>query len=165
MKQLTLLGVLATAIIGASAIAGAVRANEMAEKTAKEVQASAAATEAKAPAELKQISAEELQVLIDTNPALVIVDARRADAHAQGHIPGAVAVTPDEATSERLAELAPAKDTPMVFYCGNVQCPASAKAAHRAAEQGYTTLYKYSGGIDDWKSKGLPIVTAQADTQ
>jgi rhodanese-related sulfurtransferase len=158
MKQTMLLTALATAIIGTSAIAGAVRAKEMAVNTHENTQITVPAEDAAAAA-LKEISAEELQVLIDTNPELVIIDARRPHEFAQGHIPGAVAVTPGEASPERLTALAPSKETPMVFYCGSVECPASGKAAYKAAEQGYAHLYKYTAGIADWKAKGLPVVS------
>lgn len=157
MKQFTMLAVLAVAIIGGSGIAGVVRANEMAEKTMEE--AKTLSNETAAVAALKEISAEELQVLIDTNPELVIIDARRPSEFAQGHIPGAVAVTPGEASAERLAALAPSKDTPMVFYCESKACPASGKTAYKAATQGYSHLYKYTDGIVDWRAKGLPVIT------
>lgn len=156
MKQFTLLAALAVAVIGASAVAGAVRANEIADKAQQTVEANS--EEKSAVAALTEISAEDLQVLIDTTPNLVIIDARRDDTFAQGHIPGAIALTPANATADRLTALAPLKDTPMVFYCGSVKCPASGKAAHKAAEYGYTKLYKYTAGITDWKEKGMPVV-------
>ncbi|MCH2547284.1 MAG: rhodanese-like domain-containing protein [Alphaproteobacteria bacterium] len=174
MKQFALLAILAASIIGASAIAGAVRANEIAVKAADNVHEShseehgTATTHMDAEAqveaqyeavELNEITAEDLQILIDTSPELVIIDARRGDSFAEGHIPGAVALTADNATAEAVAAIAPKKTMPMVFYCGNVKCPASAKVAHKVADMGYNKLYKYSGGIDDWKAKGLPLAT------
>lgn len=161
MKQFTLLAALAAIIIGASAAAGAVRANEMAEKAAQNVQTTPM-EEKVTVATLDEVSAAELQVLIDTNPELVIIDARAPEQFAQGHIPNAIQMRPDDLTTEKLAALAPSKETALVFYCGNRQCPASGKAAHKAAEEGYTTLYKYTDGIEDWQAKGLPV--AKADT-
>lgn len=158
MKQFTLLAAIAATIIAASATAGAVRANEMAEKAAESVQVTP--MDAKVTvATLDEVSAAELQTLIDTAPNLVVIDARSAENFAQGHIPGAVLLRPDDVTAEKMAALAPAKDTPLAFYCGNRECPASGKAAHKAAEQGYTRLYKYTDGIEDWQAKGLPVVT------
>lgn len=155
MKQFATLAAVIAMIIGASAAAGAVRTNEMAEKAVENVQAELPVT----VATLDEITAADLQVLIDTTPGLVIVDARTAEEYAEGHIPGAIQMRPDDVTAEKLAALAPAKDTAMAFYCGNVQCPASGKAAHKAAESGYTKLYKYAGGIEDWKAQGLPVAT------
>lgn len=162
MKQFALLAVLVAAVIGASAAAGTVRTNDMAAKTAEDVQAaSAAAASAENEATLAtpaEVSAADLQVLIDTTPELVILDARSEAQYAEGHIPGAVLMRPDAINAEALAALAPAKDTPMVFYCGNRECPASGKAAHKAAELEYTALYKYTDGIEDWRAKGLPVI-------
>lgn len=158
MKQWIMLGALAIVVVGASATAGAVRANEMAGKAAASAQTVPVDSDVTV-ATLDEVNAAELQVLIDTIPGVVIVDARSAEKYAEGHIPGAVHLRPDDATAEKLAELAAEKDMPIVFYCGNKQCPASGKAAHKAAEQGYTKLYKYTDGIEDWQAKGLPVVT------
>lgn len=105
-----------------------------------------------------EISAEDVQILSETHPDLVIIDSRKAGEYAQGHIPKAIMLRADEATEERLTALAASKQTPMIFYCGSKQCPASGHTAYKAAKAGYTRLYKYSGGIADWKSKGLPVV-------
>lgn len=164
MKQLPLLAALAATIIGASAAAGAVRANEMAEKAAVKASASVQNTPAQSEvtvSTLDEVTAAELQVLIDTTQGLVIVDARDAASYAESHIPGAVQLRPVDATEEKLAELIPSKDTPIVFYCTNTQCAASGKAAHKAAEYGYSRLYKYTGGIEDWQAKGLPVVSGK----
>lgn len=153
MKQYAVLALLGCAVIGASSVAGIVRANEMAEKTVDTVHEEAK----KAP--YTEISAEELQVLIDTKPELVIVDARRESEYVKAHIPGAILLRPNDMTLGQMTQRFMDKDTPMVFYCTDVNCAASSHAAHRAADLGYRVLYKYPGGIADWQEKGLPIAT------
>lgn len=158
MKQLTLLAALAVTVVAVSAAAGAVRANEMAGKAAEAAQAANADAQVTV-ATLDEVTAAELQVLIDTEENLVIIDSRREEDYVQGHIPGAALLRPDDVSAEKLAALAASTDTPLVFYCTDRQCASSGKAAHKAAELGYTRLYKYTDGLVDWQAKGLPIVT------
>jgi PQQ-dependent catabolism-associated CXXCW motif protein len=48
---------------------------------------------------------------------------------------------------------------PIVFYC-KVDCWMSWNAVKRAATFGYTNLYWYRDGIDDWMENGLPTEVA-----
>ncbi|WP_225889870.1 PQQ-dependent catabolism-associated CXXCW motif protein [Indioceanicola profundi] len=47
----------------------------------------------------------------------------------------------------------------LVFYC-IADCWMSWNAVKRAAEWGYTKLYWYPGGTDDWRDAGLELVPA-----
>lgn len=49
------------------------------------------------------------------------------------------------------------KQVPLVFYCLNVQCWMSYNAAARAVALGYSNVLWYRGGIEAWKSAGLPV--------
>ncbi len=148
-----LLALLTASFIGVSTVSTTVVANESASAVIE-----TSVTEKAEIAKLDVVSAKELQNLINTHDDLVIIDSRAPSAYAQGHIPAAVRLVASDATRERLAAFAPAKETPIVFYCGSRQCPASAKTAHKAATAGYTNLYKYADGMADWQSKGLPVV-------
>ena len=53
------------------------------------------------------------------------------------------------------------KDMPLIFYCLSNQCWMSYNAALRAINAGYTNVLWYRGGIEAWKSAGLPVQPAQ----
>ncbi len=53
------------------------------------------------------------------------------------------------------------KDIPLIFYCLSTQCWMSYNAALRAINAGYTNVLWYRGGIEAWKSAGLPTQSAQ----
>lgn len=53
------------------------------------------------------------------------------------------------------------KQMPLVFYCLSRECWLSYNAALRAIGAGYTNVLWYRGGIEAWKSAGLPTQTAQ----
>jgi PQQ-dependent catabolism-associated CXXCW motif protein len=50
---------------------------------------------------------------------------------------------------------------PIVLYCLSPQCWMSYNAALRAIHLGYTNVLWYRGGIESWKSAGLPIQPGQ----
>lgn len=53
------------------------------------------------------------------------------------------------------------KDTPLIFYCLSTQCWMSYNASLRAINLGFTNVLWYRGGIEAWKSAGLPVAAAQ----
>lgn len=106
----------------------------------------------------KSIDAEGLAKMMESEKELTIIDSRGGKWFDGEVITGAKALPADVTTEVTLAALIKDKDAPVVFYCSNTSCPASAAAAHKAAELGYANVYKYPGGIEEWKKKGLPTV-------
>lgn len=106
----------------------------------------------------KEISAEELVQMQKDVPNLVVIDAREGKYYDNTLIKGAIHLGTSQTNAESLAKVAAAKDTPIVFYCSDIKCPVSAMSAKQASEAGYTNLYKYPGGIAEWKEKKLPTV-------
>ncbi len=98
--------------------------------------------------------------LIEKTPDLVIVDARHDQDYQQGHIEGALRLLDDDMLSagpDSLAKLAPAKTTPLLFYCNGPACGRAAKSAAAAVDWGYTRVNYYYAGIPDWRAKNLPL--------
>ena len=104
-----------------------------------------------------KITADELQSMIKNEKNLHLFDARGGKYFDGVMIEGAKHFPANTVTAETLAQHIPSKDTPVVFYCMNVDCPAGELAARKAADAGYTEVYDYKGGIEEWKEKGLPI--------
>jgi rhodanese-related sulfurtransferase len=63
----------------------------------------------------------------------------------------------DERFRKILLAAAPDRDRPLVFYCTGAQCWASANAAMRARQAGYTQVLWYRGGQAAWQAAGLPV--------
>lgn len=104
----------------------------------------------------KEITPQELVQMKKDNTKLVIIDSRGGDWFDGEVIEGGTQLDPAETNADTLAKIAPDKTQAIVFYCQNLQCPASAKAAEKAAAAGYTNLYKLPEGIEGWKKLGLP---------
>lgn len=97
----------------------------------------------------KQIGMEEAMDLMKSEEKYMILDVRRADEFASGHIPGAVnlaneVIGEDDAAVEAVL---PDKDQLILVYCrsGN----RSKQASQKLADLGYTRVVEF-GGIQDW---------------
>ena len=92
------------------------------------------------------ITMEEAREIFATDGDYIILDVRRADEFAAGHIPGAINVANENIADAQPAEL-PDKDQVIYVYCrsGNRSKQASAKLA----AMGYTNVIEF-GGIIDW---------------
>lgn len=93
-----------------------------------------------------RISQEEAKKMMEADDGHVIVDVRRADEFASGHIPGAILVPNESIGTEKPAEL-PDLDQIILVYCrsGN----RSAQAAKKLVDLGYKNVYDF-GGIMSW---------------
>jgi rhodanese-related sulfurtransferase len=49
-------------------------------------------------------------------------------------------------------------DSEIVVYCANFACPQSGMAARKLASLGFTNVYVYEGGIQEWCEAGNQIV-------
>jgi len=100
----------------------------------------------------------ELEVIEHLQARRPILDCRLPEYVERGTIPGAVNI-PHGEIAERMAELSPVD--PIVVFCNGPQCPATAQAiaALLAAGRPAERLLYYRGGIHDWVTLGLPLVT------
>lgn len=92
------------------------------------------------------ISMEEARNAFKEDGTYLILDVRRADEFAAGHIPGAINIANEDIVDTQPAQL-PDKDQLIYVYCrsGN----RSKQAATKLAAMGYTNIVEF-GGIIDW---------------
>lgn len=108
--------------------------------------------------EPKLITTEELAKLVAEKKAFIF-DVNSPERFAKGHIPGAKRVGKDLAAADLPAD----KAATLVFYCAGEQCPASAHAAKKAIELGYTNVFVYKPGIAGWEAAKQPTEKAAAE--
>ena len=104
-------------------------------------------------AEISEIDAAEAQSL--TGDGTLFVDVRERDEWEEGHLPGAVHV-PRGFLEQRIEQLAPDREAPIVLYCAGGS--RSAFAAKSLQELGYTNVVNLAGGYTDWKRNGFETV-------
>ncbi len=81
----------------------------------------------------------------------VILDVRTPEEFAAGHVPGAINIPYDQVHA-RLAEIASAKDQPIVVYCRSGKRAAKALATQHDA--GYSRLLHMTGDMLAWDKEG-----------
>lgn len=92
------------------------------------------------------ISMEEAKEAFAQEGSYIIVDVRRADEYAQGHIPGAINIANEEIIDDDPVELSD-KDQLIYVYCRSGR--RSQEAAAKLAALGYSNVIE-CGGIMDW---------------
>lgn len=104
-----------------------------------------------------RVSAEETAVLIVNTSNLLIIDSRKEVEYSKGHIQGAISLLDTEMTPEMLSQHATDESTPLLFYCNGERCLRSSRAATKALDWGYSKIYWFRGGWNEWTDKGMPI--------
>ena len=94
----------------------------------------------------KMITMEEAAEIFETSGDYIILDVRREDEFAEGHIPGAINI-PNETIADKEISLLSDKNKTIYVYCrsGN----RSKQAAAKLVQLGYTNIIEF-GGILDW---------------
>ena len=92
------------------------------------------------------ISQDEAKLMMKDDDGHVIVDVRRTDEYAQGHIPGAILI-PNESITDTPPEELPDKYQVILVYCRTGR--RSKEASQKLADMGYVNVYEF-GGIEDW---------------
>ncbi len=93
-----------------------------------------------------QIDQETAKLMMELDDGHVIVDVRREDEYAKGHIPGAILIPNESIGTEQPSEL-PDLDQIILVYCRSGR--RSKEASQKLADIGYTNVYEF-GGIVDW---------------
>ena len=96
--------------------------------------------------EYKQISQNEAREMMAKDDGHVIVDVRREDEYAEGHIPGAILI-PNESIEDTPPKELPDLDQIILVYCRSGR--RSKEAARKLVDMGYANVYEF-GGIIDW---------------
>lgn len=105
---------------------------------------------------MQPIARDALKQRLDEDKDLTLVEVLPEAYYRKFHLPGAVNVPLGEPFEEGIQTAVPDKARPVVVYCQNTECPASAKAARRMDQLGYTDVYDYEAGKEDWREAGLP---------
>ena len=97
----------------------------------------------------RQITMDEAVTMMEQETGYIILDVRRADEFAAGHIPGAINVANESIGTDEIPEL-PDKKQLIMVYCRSGR--RSKEAAEKLVKLGYTNIVEF-GGILDWKGE------------
>lgn len=107
--------------------------------------------------EIRTTTLTEAKALFDRGEA-IFIDARPAEAYAEGHIVGAVSLPYDtfEECYPEVADQLPV-DLLLITYCDGTTCAKSAELALLLNQIGYSHLSVFFGGWTEWKNAGYPV--------
>ena len=97
----------------------------------------------------RQISMDEALKMMKDEENYIILDVRRPDEYAAGHIPGAINVPNEEIGTAEIEEL-PDKSQLILVYCRSGR--RSKEASGKLVKLGYTNIVEF-GGIRDYKGE------------
>ena len=96
-----------------------------------------------------QITMDEAVTMMAQETGYIILDVRRPDEFAAGHIPNAINVPNESIGTSEIPEL-PDKNQLIMVYCRSGR--RSKEAAEKLVKLGYTNIVEF-GGILDWKGE------------
>ena len=97
----------------------------------------------------RQITVDEAVTMMAQETGYIILDVRRPDEFAAGHIPNAINVPNESIGTDEIPEL-PNKDQLIMVYCRSGR--RSKEASAKLVKLGYTNIVEF-GGILDWKGE------------
>ncbi len=100
--------------------------------------------------EFTSVSMKEGLKLMAKDSSYILLDVRRADEYAAGHIPGALLLTNETMTEEDTALLLPDKEQTIYVYCRSGR--RSKLASQKLIDYGYRDVIEI-GGIIEYKGK------------
>jgi len=84
----------------------------------------------------------------------IVIDARRPESYARGHVPGSINLPYRTIDAETTASLP--KEKLIVAYCAGVYCNASTRAAARLSALGFR-VKEMLDGLEGWTREGFPL--------
>lgn len=97
----------------------------------------------------RSISMDAAVAMMEQEQGYIILDVRRPDEFAEGHIPNAINVANESIGTDEIPEL-PDKDQLIFVYCRSGR--RSKEASEKLVKLGYTNIVEF-GGILDWKGE------------
>jgi phage shock protein E len=105
------------------------------------------------------ISQRALIQRLDMHEAPLILDVRKPDEFASGHIPGAINI-PHTEIDKHLNELRSNINKEVVVYCETGRRAGIAEGILEKA--GFTKVLHLDGDMKEWRQRGLPMVSAES---
>ena len=104
-----------------------------------------------------KINSEELIELVNDVENLVLIDSRETSNRTFGYIEGSVGLQDTDTNCESLKNVIESTQSSVVFYCNGPKCGRSVTAANIALSCGYSNLFWFRGGIEEWRHKSYPL--------
>lgn len=101
---------------------------------------------------MQPISRRDLETMNETTKEdFVLINVLPREAFNEKHIRTSINIPHEDPDFPKLAEkTVGSKERKVVVYCANFGCQASSKAAEKLDKAGFTNVFDYEGGTEDW---------------
>lgn len=101
---------------------------------------------------MKPITRDELKRMNETeHEDFVLLNVLPRDTFREKHIRTSINIPVEEDDFvEQVERVAGGKDRKIVVYCANFDCDASPNAARKLEQAGFSQIFDYEGGTEDW---------------
>ena len=106
------------------------------------------------------VTQQQLLDRLDTKDEPLILDVRRPDEYAAGHVPHAINI-PHTEIGNRLQQLRPDINKEIVVYCESGR--RAAIAGDILTRAGFTNVLHLQGDMKGWRMRGLPLQEDSSD--
>lgn len=106
---------------------------------------------------MAKITAKELKKWQDENRDFVLMNALPKESFTAKRIPGSINIPFSDI--DTLAEkIMPDKQQPLIIYCSGPTCKSSHEVAEKFRNLGYSNVYHYEGGLQEWLQEKYELV-------
>ena len=109
---------------------------------------------------IKKITGQEVKKYIDSRKIFLLIEALPEKYYSEVHIPGAIQMDYKE-VDLKADKLPEEKDQMIVVYCASFECQNSIITVRQLDSLGYTNVYEYAEGKQDWLEAGFPVETSK----
>lgn len=109
---------------------------------------------------MKTITIAELREMLNNEDDAFIINVLSRDRYNEAHIPGSYNIPVHEPDFvEQVRRQLSGKDHKIVTYCAGFSCDASRNAARKLEEAGFTDVFAFEGGMEEWQKADMPVTT------
>lgn len=109
---------------------------------------------------MQTIDIEQLRDKMSKNDDLLLINVLSKEDFREHHIPNSVNIPVEQDDFvEQVQGHSEGKNQEIVVYCANTSCDASPKAASKLEDAGFTNVYDFEGGIEEWEAAKQPVET------
>lgn len=101
---------------------------------------------------MQEISAQELQKVINTNPEIILLDVRTTEEYVRGKIANSINLPVDE-VADKVGKIIPDKNASVYVYC--LSGSRSVYAVQEMMTLGYKNVFNLTNGLLAWRIAGF----------
>lgn len=104
---------------------------------------------------VRDITRDELKGMMDGGESFVLVNVLDPADFENEHICGSINIPASTIARDALEMLN--KDDTIIVYCSGPKCVASSIAAEKLDTLGFSDVWRYEGGLQEWKDSGYCV--------